>query len=430
MIEASIKALPGLFVSFLVLAVLLCLPTWLIARRRGRPVSVRVMLAASLAGIAAVTLLPGNAGTAGEGMCDASWSLTDALNSSSAWMNLALFVPAAFFAVALFRRPITTVGAGVLLSGAIEWAQTGAVPGRSCTMTDFVMNSTGAVVGAVAAQVWLLVRRNTEGTWRPVKDAGWAVGVTTAGALALVGLFNASDPQTYDAAALHHRQQQEAQASFGSSQWITTASKSVFGERSELQQIQEDKKDGHLVITATTDRGKLIAWWPEKKLIQSIPKDNRAEAGPVRQHQAVQIGARFAKKWFTDEIDGAKLTTHVLGRTVDNHAVYQLTYRRYSDGLMMPMRLDISITSAGRIIGFTARPIPDPAMPKSTVSKAAAEDLVRRRTNVPPVAAVLLAQKVKETWRPVWMIGMPDGAKEPDLFIDAVTGQKVIPDGA
>ncbi|MEU2931047.1 hypothetical protein ABZ636_39565 [Streptomyces sp. NPDC007251] len=291
--------------------------------------------------------------------------------------------------------------------------------------TDFVMNSLGAVIGSVAGQAWLLARGT--GAWRLGRDAIWGLGVAFAGFLALAGIYNASSPQTYDAVAAQHRQQSQAAAAFGSSEWITAAAKDVFGDQAELQQIQAEKQDGHLVITATTDRGSLMGWWPEKKLIESIPKDNQAEAGPVRQKEAVQIGARFARKWFADEIRGAKLTTHVLAKDVSNHAMYQLTYRPYVNGLMMPMRLDITVTSSGRIIGFTARPIADPALPKTTLDKSKAEDFVRKRTHVSPVAAVLLAQKVDGKWRPVWMIGMPDGSKEPDMFIDAVSGRKVTP---
>ncbi|MDQ0766988.1 VanZ family protein [Streptomyces canus] len=425
MIEASIRAVPGLLVSFLVLASLLCLPTWLAARTGGHPPLVRVLLAASLAGIATVTLLPGNAGDAGTGKCDTGLSLQAALDSPSAWMNVALFVPAVFFAVLAFRRPVTAAAVGMLLSGVIELAQTNLVGGRSCSVTDFAMNTVGALIGAVAGLVWLRARGRGEHRWW--RDAAWGTGIACAGLLALAGIVHASSPQTYDAAAVEHRQEAAAKASAGSSEWITGAAQSVFGQGTEVQQIEEIKQNGGLVATATTNRGKLIAWWPQRKLVEAIPKNNQADAGPVRSKQAVRIGSKFAATWFADEIHGARLTTKTLAPEAGDQAMYHLTYRRYVDGVMMPMRLDITVTSSGRVIGFTARPVTDPTLPKAELDRSAAEALVRGRTGKSPTAAVLLAQKVAGAWRPVWMVGMPEGSKTPDMFVDAVTGRKVTP---
>ncbi|MFG3551009.1 VanZ family protein [Streptomyces sp. NPDC047725] len=426
MIEASIKAVPGLLLSFLVLALLLCLPTWLIARKREPTALVPVLFAASLAGAITVTLLPGNAGTAGAGTCDTGWSLQSALDSPSAWMNVALFVPAVLFAVLLFKRPVTTAAAAALSSGAIELAQTGTVTGRSCSLTDFVMNVTGVLIGVVIGSAWLRARRG--GGWRCVRDLSWGAGVACVGALALTGAARSAAPETYDAAAVQHRQEAAALASEGSSEWITKAAKAVFGDQAEIQQMQEVKEGNRLVLTAFTDQGEVSAWWPEKKLIRALPQNNQADAGPVRQKEAVRIGERFAKAWFPEEIRGSELTTEVLAEEAGDQAMYQLTYRRYVDGLMMPMRLDITITSSGRIMGFTARPVPDPALPKATLNREDVEDLVRQRTATPPTAAVLLAQQVNGEWRPVWMIGMPEGSKAPDIFVDAVSGKTVKPD--
>jgi uncharacterized membrane protein len=104
-IEASISAVPGLIVSFLILAVLVAVPTALVAKARKKPWHLRTALACYLAGIVAVTLLPGDAGLE-SWQCDTGMP-TDLFTSASSLLNIALFAPGAFLAVLLFRRPVT-----------------------------------------------------------------------------------------------------------------------------------------------------------------------------------------------------------------------------------------------------------------------------------------------------------------------------------
>uniref|UniRef100_A0AAU2K0X6 Uncharacterized protein n=1 Tax=Streptomyces sp. NBC_00049 TaxID=2903617 RepID=A0AAU2K0X6_9ACTN len=54
--------------------------------------------------------------------------------------------------------------------------------------------------------------------------------------------------------------------------------------------------------------------------------------------------------------------------------------------------------------------------------------LLPQLLGVTPTAAVLLAQRIGGTWRPVWMVSMPEGSPQPDVFLDAVTGMPVTPD--
>ncbi|MFD0393175.1 PepSY domain-containing protein [Streptomyces nogalater] len=86
------------------------------------------------------------------------------------------------------------------------------------------------------------------------------------------------------------------------------------------------------------------------------------------------------------------------------------------------MRLNVMVTSGGRILNFTARAVKDPQLPESTVSKDEASKLAQAYTGHTVQGAVLIAQKVKDHgWRPVWMVGVESG----DVFIDAVTGHRI-----
>lgn len=87
---------------------------------------------------------------------------------------------------------------------------------------------------------------------------------------------------------------------------------------------------------------------------------------------------------------------------------------------MMPMRLDITVIQAGRIMGFTSKPIKDPVLPPTAISEKDAMIRVEEQAGAKPTSA----QQVGGKWRPVWLIGVNGG----DTFIDAATGQKTQPD--
>ena len=88
----------------------------------------------------------------------------------------------------------------------------------------------------------------------------------------------------------------------------------------------------------------------------------------------------------------------------------------------MPMRLSIMVTSAGRIMSFSARAVEDPHLPKVTVTEGEAARLARQYSGRTTQGAVLLAQHVVEQgWRPVWMVGIETS----DVFIDASTGRQI-----
>lgn len=420
MIEASIGAVPGLLLSFGILALILGVPTAVVARMRRKAVLVRVLCAASVAGIVTVTLLPTEGGPVGQkAICDASAPWPQLLQSSSAWLNVALFVPVAFFAVLVFRRPLTVaVGAGVA-SGAVEFVQAVSSIGRSCSTTDLVANTTGALLGSLAAMAWL--RGAERGTWQLRKDIYWGAALASVGCLTLTVMFQ-SQVTSYTPVSERPGLDAEQQQLIDADDWISEAATDVFGDQVQVEQTAIEKRAGHRVVTAITDQGEISGWWPEKKLEQAAFTDNKAEPGPLGKEQATVIGARFAEKWFSEEVRGAKRTVRVSG--TGDTAVYMISYRRYSKGLMMPLRLNVTVTSAGRILNFTARAVKDPVLPAVTITRDRAAQLAHEATGKSVEAAVLLAQNVKhEGWRPVWMMGVGNS----DVFIDAANGQQIAP---
>jgi len=126
--------------------------SWLDSRRR----LTRVLLAASLLLVVALTLLPDDREvTTG---CQIAWSLPT-FSGPESLANITLFIPFALLAAVAWRRPWLAGLAGVGLSMGIETAQA-LLPsiGRSCDSQDIIANSIGAALGAVLAAIGMSSR--------------------------------------------------------------------------------------------------------------------------------------------------------------------------------------------------------------------------------------------------------------------------------
>ncbi|GGV70007.1 hypothetical protein GCM10010294_27610 [Streptomyces griseoloalbus] len=407
MIEASIKAVPDLIPWFLLLATLLGGGMLLAARLAGKPAGWPLSLGVFTAAAIAVTLLPSGGGAGVSGFCDTG-SLLPALTSVSAWLNVLLFAPLGYCATKTFNRPATIAILLGLASAGVELIQAEGDFGRSCSVTDLAANSLGALLGVVLA--WRRPR---------FKDSLWAAGTALAGGALVTAAF-AYGITPDDAVAPQQRAERHAKAMEGSDAWIAHVLEEIF-PGSEIQQQKEERyTDTQVKVTVTTDKGHLIATWPNKQLLQAWSSQMHSEPGGLTQKEIRKKGEAFAQHWFPASLKGSDVSLDIIG---DEEPLYQLTFRRYRDGLMMPMRLDISVTGAGRVMGFTHRPVSDPVMPAPEVTEEEARAIVRD-AHGEESAAVLLAQQVKGSWTPVWMVG----TKNSDVFVDAVTGKVVTVD--
>ncbi|MFB8757712.1 VanZ family protein [Streptomyces nigra] len=265
MIEASIEAVPGLLLSFGVLALALALPVGLLARIRHKPVAVRVLCAVSIAGVCAVTLLPADGGPVAQGAaCDVSSPFPQLFLSSSALLNVALFVPAPFFAVLVLRRPVTVAAVAVLCGACIELIQAEGAMGRACSSTDLVANATGALIGVAGG----VIRSRGQGPgWRKA-DVLWGGGLAVVGALVVTGVFRTS-VEPYVPLSEREGVQAHAHALEGSDAWIAEAAAEVCGAKVRVREVVSEERGGRYLVTASTDLGDVVGWWPGKKLVQA-----------------------------------------------------------------------------------------------------------------------------------------------------------------
>ncbi|MEU4087298.1 VanZ family protein [Streptomyces aureus] len=415
MIEASISAVPGLVAAFLVFGALFALPTVFLLKARSKPWRLPTALAVYVAGILSVTTLPGSAGLEAA-QCDMGAPI-HLFTDESALLNVALFAPGAFLAVLALWRPVTVAAAFVCLSAAVELIQSLGHLGRSCTLTDLAANATGSVLGAGAGAAWCLIRPTPVS--RPKRDVAWGVSV-----LVLVGGLCAAlfltRIESVDIVAKDDARERQVNVAVDANEWLSTAAKATFGADTEVVSSSVKFVGDKQKVTAETSRGSIAGWWPEKHLETAWAKDNRGDKGTASQKDAMATADRFARKWFPGSVDGSTQKVRVLGEGPTR--AYMVTYRRYKDGVLMPMRLDITITTAKRILGFNARTLADPKLPSVTVNEEKARELAHDATGKATESTLLLAQQIAGAWRPVWLVG----AGSQDIVIDASTGQRIV----
>ncbi len=99
--------------------------------------------------ILALTLFPTEARSTGGTSC---W-FCGLRPAADAAFNLALFVPFGAALGVIGTAPLRAAAWGSVLSGAIEIAQFW-VPGRYATLTDLLLNTAGAALGATVVLTW------------------------------------------------------------------------------------------------------------------------------------------------------------------------------------------------------------------------------------------------------------------------------------
>ncbi|UJB45607.1 VanZ family protein [Streptomyces sp. A1-5] len=333
MIEASIRALPGLIPVFLVLAAVLGLAAAAVAKAKGGSVVLSLLCAGALAGVLVVTLLPGGGGTGQGAFCDTGLPGWAFLGSESSRLNVALFVPISFLAVLLFRRPIVVLSGSLLLTGGIELVQAVGELGRACSYDDLKANALGGCLGVLFGVVALWVRQRRWPLTR--RDTLWGAGSAALGGLLLTGAFAAAvEPVHGDAQAQARRALEFAQES-----WLDGAIADLYGRPEDgMTVIRKKVAEGRWRLEVDLGRrGSLVVRWPERRLERfrweepDGDRDGAAGAGDgVRAAgRARSAGDRFVGKWFPEVRAGAEVTVVPLR---DGRGGHVLSYRDPASG--------------------------------------------------------------------------------------------------
>ncbi|MFD0567817.1 VanZ family protein [Kitasatospora saccharophila] len=343
-------------------------------------------------------------------------------------MNIALYVPLALFGTITFRRPLTVLAASAALSASTEVLQTMMGLGRACDGADFVDNVCGALIGTVAAVIWLWLRRRKpqfgrKDTLHSFAVAGTGFAVVTAAIWMFIPLY-------YDEAGFGTSSSDDGGIS--ASRRIAVK---LFGPDAQVETTQmgvNPESSSQRFLDVTTDRGQFRIEWPNERLLLSASANSQVDRGSLTQEQVLKAGSEFATTWFSDLTTTA---TRTIAPTDSAGDAYMLTYRRYnSDGVLMPMRLDITVSTSGRIMASSARWDADPQLPHPVVGADAAK--AKAVSTVPGSRAdttFLLAKQIDGQWKPCWAVNLIKQGEAQRSgtvdFVDAITGQSVAHQG-
>jgi hypothetical protein len=351
--------------------------------------------------------------------CVTGTSLRNALPTTPGQLNLLLFAPACFFLVMATRRPMSSLAvAGVAVPG-VEFAQAALPLGRTCTYSDLTLNCAGAAFGLSAgvAVLAFMARRLPFSRRDFVRGGSVAAGCL----LAMFALFATVTPVEGASEGL--------EVSVAQDRWARSAAVGVYGDHAKVVQIQlrPSVPSEPVKIDVTTDQGVLNLSWTDRKILAAEADNHQDDGGTLTSAQAKAVGQRFASRWFPEEVKDSRVIWDPLG---EGNGPYALSYRRYRDDILMPMRLDITVSSSGRIMAITVRAAKDPTLPKPVLDHAEAQRRAKDLTNMEPVGdTFLLAEQVNGTWRPLWLVNVGNNGEAQAAFrIDAVTGQQVQPD--
>ncbi|GAA2114649.1 hypothetical protein GCM10009759_59070 [Kitasatospora saccharophila] len=430
MIEAILHAVPDLFPVFAALGLLFGAAAYWQARRREWPPVVAVLLGLSLAGELAATLTP-TGSSSGSANCTIGSGVWVTVTGTQGLMNVALYVPLAFFGVLALRRPLTVLASCVVLSAATELCQTLLGTGRACDSADFLDNALGALIGTVAGVLgaWLLRRKLST-----VRRDGLHFLTTAGSGLAAVAVVVWLYVPLYrDETGFSGRPGPD-----DSSQQLAAIDEiapKLFGAGTRIDyfgMVADPGGSPQPVLRVSAYGGEFQLAWPSRHLLMSAADDHKIDPGPLSREQVLKAGADFASVWFAELVSGV---TPTLAPTGGEGGAYVVTYRRYNaDGVLMPMRVDVTVSTSGRVMASAARWDADPPLPRPVVAEEAAKE--RAAADAPGTradSAFLLAKRVDGQWRPCWAVNLvgagQSGAAGKVGFVDAVTGRVVAREG-
>ncbi|WP_073817120.1 VanZ family protein [Kitasatospora sp. CB01950] len=417
MIRAILNGNPGLLPAFLVTALLLGALSFFLGKARGLPRRSALLGGVSLAGVLAATLYPTGGARSASRMCLYSRDFATAFSTQQGLMNVALFVPLAFFAAHATRRPALVLAGCVGWSAVTETVQS-LTPGigRACDSGDFVANSAGALLGVALASA---LRR----AWPGRRE--WSLG-----AVALVVLLvpvavvqRAAVTPTWSDAALspaHDPDQLEL---------ARRNAELLYGPGTAVANVQHSAAMGETPeqLLVTTATGSFRLEWPSGRLVYGSLIPFAPPTGGSDEEARAAADA-FAATWFPGVTSGADVDVYRANPATARRTVQ---YRRFrADGLLLPVRLDIDVDPDGRVAQVNSRIVDDPDLPAVTVTEEAAIAAVTSRHSGPVKGAFLLALKTDGSWRACWAVTLladPDPARPGVSYVvDALTGEEIV----
>lgn len=425
----------ALTAAFLVAA--LCF--WFAHRSGKRPWS-HAAFGASIAAEVALTLfLPSGAAVAeARHVCVINRNYAEPFATQQGLLNLLLFVPIGFFGLMALRSLLPVVAGTILLSLSTELLQT-LVPGvnRGCDSSDLEMNALGGLVGiAIAWAALHLTKHPISPLRRHARPTavGSAIVLVGAGIAAAVWIT----PVAVDATSLQFTGDEEKAAA-------QRAVRQAFGDHYKISnvQLQTGVDDNPDTLLIALDKGSAELSWPDaSQLNVSLENSSQTTSASfpvpgtgqqkITGEDALPIAGRYAQEHYPHELRGAEPHVYPVGDRAELGWIVSWR-RRNSAGVLMPVRLDVQINTAGRVSQLLVRSIDDPAsLPKPTVDKKAAQSTALKALHQPTGHEVrvaeseLLAVQREGEWRSQWLTSFETDDKSvviDPIYVDANTGK-------
>nr|WP_272921678.1 VanZ family protein [Streptomyces sp. SID8354] len=338
--------------------------------RAGRRPWAHAALGASVTAELALTLfLPSGAATAdGTHTCVINRNFAEPFATEQGLLNLLLFLPIGFFGLMALRSLLPVLAGSILLSLATELLQT-LLPWvhRGCDSSDLEMNSLGGIAGALLAWALLRLRRRPV---MPLERHARATALTSAVLLGVAGVAWALwiTPTAVDATSLQLTGNKERQVA-------QKAIQQAFGDRYAISKVQlrpgvDDAPDNLLIAL---DNGSAELTWPDaSQLNVSLESSSQTTSAsfavpgvahaPAGGKDALPIARRYAEEHYPNELRDAEPQVYPIGERAELGWIVSWR-RRKSNGVLMPMRLDVQTNTAGRVSQLLVRSADDPRGP-------------------------------------------------------------------
>lgn len=297
------------------------------------------------------------------------------------------------------------------------------------------MNALGGLVGAATAGAVLYAIRIP---LPPAQAGARRTGIIAAIAIVIAtGLWMSSITQIpVDASSLQLAGSQEKAAA-------DKAICDAFGDRYTIHSVQVQPPQyggpGQLIITFENAGFAWLSWPDATQLTVSLEESTvttpnsfpvpGTTAPPKTAQDAQRIATRYAQTHFPWGLSSTPSQVYPVG---EKAAFGWMTSwrRRDTNGVLMPMRLDIEVNTAGRVSQLLARHVDDISdlppvrVDKNTASATAIAGKTQANAAGTPLTATageLLAVQRSGQWRVQWLIGL--GTSTAPVYVDATTGQ-------
>lgn len=405
LIQAALRAQPYIIPTFLAVSVLLSFIMWLIRKPTGRDRILSVLFAISVSAVLAITATP-NAirGQFLGSTCSASLNVQEML-SSQGILNATLFVPPTLFGVLLFGYPLSSFSAALLLSVSIELLQFSFPSiGRSCDLIDVSMNSLGALAGtilglAASKHIRHLTKNNLARQDRKRGDFLASTIMVVASTLILILIPTRTTPLATDSKA------DNIVLNSAQSTVIRRAVAGLLGDNAEISGItlrlpQSAELDP--ILDIRSGRHRIDFSWPRLEAIRGIFNEDPITPPGIAGNTAPEkIATSYVAQNFPWALAETKQFTYALDT---EKGEYGIGWRKHANGILMPLRMDVFFDSDRRLIGFLARNLTPPKLPKVLINKEKARSIARKKREGKVFGMDLRAVQSGDVWAVQWMV--------------------------